>query len=86
MNRFLRNLAIGLQLAPLSLLGWMGMSLDVQAQRLNDLDISVVLSDNGDARITEVRQMEITSKGTECYIPIGNLKSDNYIRDLVVTD
>ena len=86
MSRILRSIAIGLLMAPFSILGWIGASQDVHAQRLNDLDINVVLSDNGDARITEVRQMEITSKGTECYIPIGNLKSGNYIRDLVVTD
>lgn len=86
MNHILRSIAIGLLMVPLSPLGWVGASQDVHAQQLNDLDINVVLSDNGDARITEVRQMEITSKGTECYIPIGNLKSGNYIRDLVVTD
>lgn len=63
-----------------------GVSLDVQAQRLNDLDISVVLSDNGDAHITEVRQMEVTSKGTECYIPIGNLQNGSVVYNLAVTD
>jgi len=63
-----------------------GVSLDVQAQRLNDLDINVVLHDNGDAHITEVRQMEVTSKGTECYIPIGNLQNGSVVYNLAVTD
>ena len=63
-----------------------GVSLDVQAQRLNDLDINVVLHDNGDAHITEVRQMEVTSKGTECNIPIGNLQNGSVVYNLAVTD
>ena len=41
--------------------------------QLQNLDIRVVLSRNGDARITETRQMSIDSEGTECYIVIGNL-------------
>ena len=55
------------------------------AQRLSDLNINVVLSDNGDARITEVRQMDITSAGTECYIIVGNLNGST-VKDLTVTD
>ena len=38
---------------------------------LKRLDIRVVLSHNGDARITETRLMSIDSEGTECYIGIG---------------
>ena len=53
--------------------------------QLHDLSIQVVLSRNGDARITEIRQMSIDSEGTECYIPIGNL-SGSEIRDLMVAD
>ena len=53
--------------------------------QLHDLNILVVLSKNGDARITETRQMSIDSEGTECYIPIGNLNGSD-IRDLQVTD
>ena len=53
--------------------------------QLHDLSIQVVLSKNGDARITETRQMSIDSEGTECYIPIGNLNGSD-IRDLQVTD
>ena len=41
--------------------------------RLNNLDIRVVLSKNGDARITETRKMEIDSEGTECYIGLANI-------------
>ena len=52
---------------------------------LNDLNIKVVLSKNGDARITEVRQMDIDSEGTECYIVIGNLNGSR-LSDLEVSD
>ena len=52
---------------------------------LNDLNIRVVLSHNGDARITEVRQMSIDSEGTECYIGLGNM-SGSEVRDLTVSD
>ena len=52
---------------------------------LKDLNIQVVLSRNGDARITETRQMTIDSEGTECYIVIGNLNGSD-ISDLTVSD
>ena len=52
---------------------------------LNDLNIRVVLSKNGDAHITETRQMQIDSEGTECYIVIGNLNGSD-IRDFSVSD
>ena len=52
---------------------------------LKDLNIQVVLSRNGDARITETRQMTIDSAGTECYIVIGNLNGSD-ISDLTVSD
>lgn len=59
---------------------------DVQAgPRLKDLNIYVELSDNGDARITERRLMEIDSHGTECYIVIDNLNGSE-VKDLGVTD
>lgn len=45
------------------------------AQRLLELDISVTLKEDGTARITEQRTMDVTDKGTECYIAIGNLGS-----------
>ena len=53
--------------------------------RLNDLNIRVELCPNGDARITEVRQMSIDSEGTECYIVLGNLNGSK-VTDLKVTD
>lgn len=53
--------------------------------KLHDLDIRVVLSKNGDARITETRQMTITSEGTECYIGLGNM-SPSVIENLTVSD
>ena len=52
---------------------------------LNDLNIRVVLRSNGDARITETRQMWIDSEGTECYISIANLNGSE-LRDFSVTD
>ena len=59
--------------------------LPLQAQSLNDLDIQVVLSQNGDARITETRQMTITDRGTECYIGLGNMGASE-VKDLMVSD
>ncbi|MBP5799672.1 MAG: DUF2207 domain-containing protein [Prevotella sp.] len=59
--------------------------LPLQAQSLNDLDIQVVLSQNGDARITETRQMTITDRGTECYIGLGNMGASE-VKDLTVSD
>ena len=53
--------------------------------QLHRLDIRVVLSHNGDARITETRQMEIDSEGTECYIGLGGM-GDSEVRDLTVSD
>ena len=52
---------------------------------LKRLDIRVVLSHNGDARITETRLMSIDSEGTECYIGIG-VPEGSEVRDLQVTD
>ena len=52
---------------------------------LSDLNIRVVLSRNGDARITETRQMDIDDEGTECYIVVGNLNGSE-VRDLKVSD
>lgn len=52
---------------------------------LRDLNIYVVLSRNGDARITETRQMYIDSQGTECYIGLANMGGST-VCDLTVTD
>ena len=53
--------------------------------QLHNLDIKVVLSRNGDARITETRLMSIDSEGTECYIGLANM-GESEIRDLEVYD
>ncbi len=53
--------------------------------KLRQLDISVVLAPNGDARITEMRTMDIDSEGTECYIVIINTNGSK-VKDLRVTD
>ena len=53
--------------------------------QLRDLNIQVMLMRNGDARITETRQMVIDAEGTECYIVIGNLNGSE-ISDLTVSD
>ena len=52
---------------------------------LSNLNIRVVLSKNGDAHITETRQMEIDSEGTECYIGLGGM-SGSEVHDLEVYD
>ena len=53
--------------------------------QLHDLDIQVVLMKNGDALITERRQMTIDSEGTECYIGLANM-GPSIVKDLSVTD
>ena len=53
--------------------------------QLHDLDIRVVLYKNGDALISETRQMTIDSEGTECYIGLANM-GQSTIKDLTVTD
>ena len=73
--------AVGL-LIPLCLLNCLPLWADGS---LNDLTIRVVLRSNGDAQITETRQMWIDSNGTECYISIGNLNGSE-LRDFKVTD
>ena len=54
-------------------------------ERLHDLNIRVVLSKDGDARITEIRRMTVDSEGTECYIPIGDT-GRSMVTDLTVSD
>ncbi len=78
MNRKLFPLSLVLLLAACCLTGR-------AAPQLNDLQIQVVLSPNGDARITETRYMEIDLEGTECYIVVGNLNGSE-VRDLQVSD
>lgn len=62
------------------------MLLTAAAQHtLDDINITVELKDNGDARITEERKMNVVSEGTEGYIVIQNL-TDSEVRDLAVKD
>ena len=53
--------------------------------QLHDLDIRVVLYKNGDALITETRQMTIDSEGTECYIGLANM-GPSIVKNLTVSD
>ena len=53
--------------------------------RLKNLDIHVVIADNGDAHFTEVRNMSIDDEGTECYFPLRNIEGME-ITGLKVTD
>lgn len=52
---------------------------------LHDLNIRVVLSHNGNAQITETRQMDIDDEGTECYIGLGNM-GESVVSNLSVKD
>ena len=62
------------------------LSLSAFAQHeLHNLDIQVQLQPNGDAYITETRQMTVGSEGTECYIVVGNLNG-SFVNDLSVKD
>ena len=69
----------------LFVIGLMLSALVMARPQLHDLDIRVVLSSNGDARITETRRMAIDSEGTECYIVVGNLNGSR-VDGLQVTD
>ena len=53
--------------------------------QLHDLDIRVVLSHDGNAFITETRQMTIDDEGTECYIGLDNMGAMK-VEDLSVKD
>ena len=70
----------------LLLAGLLAVTMMVSASpSLLNLDIHVDLRDNGDAEITETRQMSIDSEGTEVYIVMGNLNGRT-ITDFYVTD
>ena len=51
----------------------------------HDLDIRVVLNHNGDALITETRQMDIDHEGSECYIGLSNM-GQSTVGNLKVSD
>lgn len=54
-------------------------------ERLKNLEVRVTLLQNGDARITEVREMTVGSNGTECYIVVENLNGSD-VCDVYATD
>lgn len=70
--------------APFSIFNFQFSILKAQPE-LHDLDIRVLLQDNGDALITETRTMTIDREGTECYIVVGNLNGSE-VKDFSVTD
>lgn len=73
----LRNLCLSLLLA---------VAMTVGAEpSLRSLEIDVVLMMNGDAHITEVRQMDVEGKFTECYIVLDYMNGSR-IKDVSVTD
>ena len=69
----------------LALMLWASSAMVFAQSVLHDLDIRVELSRNGDARITETRQMTIDNQGTECYIGLGEM-SPSTVKDLSVSD
>ena len=69
----------------LALIYLSSMTIVFAQSRLHDIDIRVVLSKNGDARITETRKMTIDDKGSECYIGLGNI-SPSTIKNFSVSD
>ena len=62
----MKGTAKGTRLITLALMLWASSTMVFAQSVLHDLDIRVELSRNGDARITETRQMTIDNKGTEC--------------------
>jgi uncharacterized membrane protein YgcG len=62
------------------------LSISAFAQHeLHNLYINVELQPNGDAFISETREMTVGSEGTECYIVIGNLNGSE-VNGLCVSD
>lgn len=62
------------------------LSISAFAQHeLHNLYINVELQPNGDALISETREMTVGSEGTECYIVIGNLNGSE-VNGLCVSD
>lgn len=68
------------------LLFWLMLPLWAAGQPyLHNLEVKVNIRDNGDAVVTEKRTMTITSKGTECYIPMEGLRGIT-LSDFKVSD
>ena len=81
----MKETAKGTRLITLALMLWASSAMVFAQSVLHDLDIRVELSRNGDARITETRQMTIDNQGTECYIGLGEM-SPSTVNDLSVSD
>ena len=81
----MKETAKGTRLITLALMLWASSAMVFAQSVLHDLDIRVELSRNGDARITETRQMTIDNKGTECYIGLSEM-SPSTVKDLSVSD
>ena len=81
----MKETAKGTRLITLALMLWASSAMVFAQSVLHDLNIRVELSRNGDARITETRQMTIDNKGTECYIGLGEM-SPSTVKDLSVSD
>ena len=81
----MKETAKGTRLITLALMLWASSAMVFAQSVLHDLDIRVELSRNGDARITEIRQMTIDNQGTECYIGLGDM-SPSTVKDLSVSD
>ena len=81
----MKGTAKGTRLITLALMLWASSAMVFAQSVLHDLDIRVELSRNGDARITETRQMTIDNQGTECYIGLGDM-SPSTVKDLSVSD
>ena len=64
---------------------WLLAAMAFGSPRLKDLSVQVRLMDNGDARITETRLMQVEDNGTECYIVIGNMNGSR-VENLQVSD
>ena len=81
----MKGTAKGTRLITLALMLWASSTMVFAQSVLHDLDIRVELSRNGDARITETREMTIDNKGTECYIGLSEM-SPSTVKDLSVSD
>ena len=81
----MKGTAKGTRLITLALMLWASSTMVFAQSVLHDLDIRVELSRNGDARITETRQMTIDKQGTECYIGLSEM-SPSTVKDLSVSD
>ena len=81
----MKGTAKGTRLITLAHMLWASSTMVFAQSVLHDLDIRVELSRNGDARITETRQMTIDNQGTECYIGLSEM-SPSTVKDLSVSD